>query len=89
MSEQEYPYEALRTFCASKPTEFDAFMRLWKEEHPDPISIAKILTDSEVNAMWTEEEKNRTVAENLTAINDAIAPVEEKPKRKRKTADVE
>ena len=43
MSEQEYPYEALRTFCASKPTEFDAFMRLWKEEHPDPISIAKIV----------------------------------------------
>jgi hypothetical protein len=31
------PLEAYQAFCSTKPTEFDAFMRRWNEEHPAPL----------------------------------------------------
>ena len=94
----EYPYEALRAFCATKPTEFDAFLRKWNEEHPDPIATAHIITAQEMDDMWTEKEKNQTIEQNLKAINDALSPVEPEPeivvkpkskkKRTRKSPEV-
>ena len=66
MSETEYPYEALRAFCATKPTEFDAFMRHWKEEHPavvEPI-VEKLVLEA------PEPPKRRT---RKTVTDDASA----------------
>ena len=38
MSEQEIPVEVYRAFASTKPTEFDAYVRKWREEHPEPTT---------------------------------------------------
>lgn len=75
---EETPIEAYQAFACTKPTEFDAFMRRWKEEHP----ICTLITDKQIAALYTEEEKNRTVGENLEAINKILLPVEDVKKTK-------
>lgn len=39
---EETPIEAYQAFVSTKPTEFDAFIRKWKEEHPQKVE-AQIL----------------------------------------------
>ena len=73
--EEEIPIEIYRAFALTKPTEFDAYVRKWREEHPEPehpVIVTQVFEDkAEVCEPITEKQstrKRKSKAENEVTI---------------------